>query len=675
MQSESHSNSAAASRSAAHPAHGAGSFQYLPALDGLRAVAVLAVMLYHANVPWVPGGFLGVEMFFVISGYLITSLLLHEWSAQGRIDLGAFWWRRARRLFPALALLLAGVVGFSLIFLPTEVASMRGDVWSTAGYVNNWYQIFSHKSYFESVGRPSLLRHMWSLAVEEQFYLLWPLVFMLALRRLPRAWILVGVILAALASAWWMAGLFQPDRDPSRVYYGTDTRAAGLLIGVALALVWRPGGGQLGAGAWLLDVVGLMAAGTVLGCFVLINEFQPFLYRGGFLLVSLLTAELLMVAAHPRAGLVPRLLSWGPLRWVGLRSYGIYLWHFPVFMLTRPQLDVPMDGPAWLAARFALTFWIAAASYRWLETPIRQGALERAWCAWQNSEGRLRQRHAWAWSLGGGSLASLLVLFSALLSVAKVPPPPDYLARGSASDLRDDPAAGSGVTSFALQALISAQAGAEERSVRPSAPFLEALSQEARRVSNEWAVAQAAAAASNAVIAKLAAESSTRATNVFPLLDGQGITAIGDSVMEGVAADLRRAFGMNSVIDADQGRLPWNTPAIVRHLHTSGRIHPVVILHIGNNGFFSPQVFDEIMAELREARRVVVVNVKAPRRWESINNAMLASAVRSYPNTVLVDWQRASGDQPQLFWKDGIHLRPAGARTYADLIVRAVQHN
>ena len=209
---------------------------------------MLAVIFYHANLPpWLPGGFLGVECFFVISGFLITSLLLAEWERNGRLNFKAFWLRRARRLLPALFLLLIGVLTYCVIFLPGEVAALRRDAGAAAVYVSNWYLIFSHQSYFEAVGRPPLLRHLWSLAVEEQFYLLWPLIFsglMLVNRAAGpekrRRVALLIIIAGALASTALMAALYQPLVDPSRPYYGTDTRAAGLLIGAALALLWAP---------------------------------------------------------------------------------------------------------------------------------------------------------------------------------------------------------------------------------------------------------------------------------------------------------------------------------------------------------------------------------------------------------------------------------------------------
>ena len=215
---------------------------YIPALDGLRALAVMAVLLYHGGVNWIPGGFLGVDVFFVISGYLITSLLLRDWSEHGSIQLGRFYVRRARRLLPALFLMLGVVSLYSLVFLPDTVAELRGAVIATLVYVENWHLISHDVSYFVSAGRPSLLRHVWSLAVEEQFYLLWPLLFSLLLARWGRrSRSLLRVILGgALVSAVLMAVQYQRYGDPSRVYFGTDTRASTLLIGAALAIVWTP---------------------------------------------------------------------------------------------------------------------------------------------------------------------------------------------------------------------------------------------------------------------------------------------------------------------------------------------------------------------------------------------------------------------------------------------------
>ena len=387
---------------------------YSPGLDGLRAFAVIAVLLYHADLAWIPGGFLGVEVFFVISGYLITALLLAEWRQRGRIDLKTFWLRRARRLLPALYVLLVATLTFAVVFLPGEIAGLRGDVLAALGYVTNWYLIFGQESYFEAVGRPSLLQHLWSLAVEEQFYLIWPPILALGLcigaTRLRRRRVLTVVIFGAVASAMAMALLYVPGVDPSRIYYGTDTRATGLLCGAALAFLWSPGDKYRPSEArhhrlglpgrsrfrrrwgWtaplLLDIVGFAALGALVWFCVNLGEFQPFLYSGGFALVGIATTATIMAVVHPHSVIGSRILGSAPLRWVGVRSYGIYLWHWPVFMVTRPDLDVPIDGLPLLALRLSATVVLADLSYRYIETPIRRGALGRAWRTLREAQDR-----------------------------------------------------------------------------------------------------------------------------------------------------------------------------------------------------------------------------------------------------------------------------------------------
>src|SRR5829696_6330293 len=429
---------------------------YSPGLDGLRAFAVIAVLLYHADLAWIPGGFLGVEVFFVISGYLITALLLAEWHQRGRIDLKTFWLRRARRLLPALYVLLVVTLAFAVVFLPGEVAGLRGDVLAAFGYVTNWYLIFGQVSYFESVGRPSLLQHLWSLAVEEQFYLIWPPILTLGLglgaTRLRRRRVLTIALAGAAASAVAMALLYAPGVDPSRIYYGTDTRATGLLCGAALAFLWSPGERYRPAEArhhrlnlplhnrgrfrrrwgWtaplLLDIVGFAALGGLVWFCLHLGEFESFLYKGGFALVALTTAATIMAVVHPHTLIGARLLGSAPLRWVGLRSYSIYLWHWPVFMVTRPELDVPLEGLPLLALRLGATVALAHLSYRYIETPVRRGALGHAWKTLREAQGPLRWQLRLQWA---GVLVPILAscaLLGVAVAQAKPPEKPSYLA-------------------------------------------------------------------------------------------------------------------------------------------------------------------------------------------------------------------------------------------------------
>jgi peptidoglycan/LPS O-acetylase OafA/YrhL/CubicO group peptidase (beta-lactamase class C family) len=360
-----------------------GRLPYVPGLDGLRALAVIAVLFYHADLP-VYGGYLGVESFFVISGFLITALLIADWENHGRVRLRSFWVRRARRLLPALFILLAGVLLFTTIVLPAELTSLTGDTLAAVGYVTNWHLIVSEQSYFDPVERPSLLQHLWSLAVEEQFYILWPLLFGAGMRFLRPRGTLAAMLLGAAGSLALMAILADPGADPSRVYYGTDTRAAPLLLGAALAMVWSPSRAPAltrpGAGV-ALDLAGLLALGGLLVAYALLSEQHPLLYRGGLALVSLATAVAVAAASHPAARIVPWLLERRSLRWIGLRSYSLYLWHWPIFMVTRPGVDLAYDSWVIQLVRFALAFALAALSYSFVELPIRRGALGFIWQA------------------------------------------------------------------------------------------------------------------------------------------------------------------------------------------------------------------------------------------------------------------------------------------------------
>src|SRR4051812_13975229 len=279
---------------------------YMPGIDALRAIAVLAVFFYHVNTGgWMSGGFLGVDVFFVISGYLITALLLSEYRRAGHLDVLRFWMRRARRLLPAVAVMIAVTLVLAAIVIPGDVPSLRGDALASLFYVNNWHLILSDQSYFEQFARPSLFLHLWSLSVEEQFYLLWPLAFAAGMKLLGRKRLLLGALAGAGLSTLLMIILFSPA-SPNRDFYGTDTRAVGLLLGVALAMVWHPSRLRpiTGTGArWILDGVGVLALAMILRTFLEVHDFDPSLYHGGFLLLAFWTALLVGVLAHPAARL------------------------------------------------------------------------------------------------------------------------------------------------------------------------------------------------------------------------------------------------------------------------------------------------------------------------------------------------------------------------------------
>lgn len=335
--------------------------EHVPALDGLRGVAVVGVVAFHLG--HLRGGYLGVDLFFVLSGYLITSLLLVEWEHTGRIGLGAFWSRRARRLLPALFLLIGAVAVYAATSPPALVPSaLRGDALATLGYIANWHAVLAQHGYWELFAAPSLLAHTWSLAIEEQLYVVWPLIVVVALRFGRRALLWTALVLAA-ASALAMIVVHGAGDDTARAYYGTDTRAAAVLVGAALA-AWR---GRRTAMFQLAAVPLAIAWFTVAGT-------SNGLYEGGFALGS--AAGALVVAGVLERGPLTTVLSMRPLRHLGAISYGVYLWHWPVFVV----LDARTSLSGWplLVAKLAITLAISEASFHLLELPIRRGTL-RGW--------------------------------------------------------------------------------------------------------------------------------------------------------------------------------------------------------------------------------------------------------------------------------------------------------
>ncbi len=390
----------------------------MPGLDGLRAIAVLAVICFHLGFGWAPGGLLGVGIFFTLSGYLITDILLGQYMRRGAIHLGRFWLGRARRLLPALFLMLLIVIAWVTIFGPAQPDQFRKAVVSAIFYVNNWQQIAANVSYFSRFAPEQPLNHLWSLSVEEQFYIFWPFILLIGLRFIHeregnglRPKLALWTLGLAIASSILMAVLYHPSLDPSRVYYGTDTRAAGLLFGAALAMVWpsrrlsKRITFQARRNLDLMGVVGLVIiAILILTC----GEFSQFLYRGGFVLLSIATVMVLMPLAHPACKL-GNAVGCKPLRWIGVRSYGIYLWQTPVIVLTSPQGH---HGHSLIrdVLQVAAIFIIASLSWRFVEEPIRHGAI-----------GRLlekRRRVGWGWTTFSPEGRFSLVAFFVLGAVA-----------------------------------------------------------------------------------------------------------------------------------------------------------------------------------------------------------------------------------------------------------------
>ncbi len=586
--------------------------RYLPALDGLRAVAVLGVLLYHADVSWMPGGFLGVDVFFVLSGYLITTLLLEASARMGRPDLKRFYIRRARRLLPAMLAVLIGSTVLVLTIAPDEAGNQQRDLPAALTYVTNWVYVFTDQSYFEATGRPPMLQHLWSLAVEEQFYLIWPWVFIFAWRLGGTARVRRFAGIGALVSTMWMALLsvmhgYPTAADPSRAYFGTDAHAMGILTGAALATLWIPRLARtdiLPGARRVVDASGVLTLLLVLVVFWQTSFDSWLLYRGGFLALSVLVAALIVAVTHP-ASRVGLLLGTAPLRYLGTRSYGIYLWHWPIFLVTRPGLDVPLTGFANLMLRLGLTIGVAELSYRYLEDPVRRLGFAGSWHA-------LADRLA----VGPWILPTLarrpLILVTALGVILLAMTLRLYALPSSADSLH-------GVTSM------SADQGPPDAAAAPEQP-------------------------------------------AAPVTQ-PGYLGLGESVMLGASGALTQTFP-GIAIDAAVGSQETDIQARVKALSAQGQLPSQVILHTGTNGPIAAKSLRTILATLQEAEvtQVVVVNNSVPRRYQDPNNSIFVSVVPEFANAILVDWHAAVLADPSLVNADGVHPSGVGVVAYANLI-------
>lgn len=645
--------------------------RYLPGLDGLRAVSVLAVMLYHAAPGWLPGGFLGVEVFFVISGYLITSLLLSEHASRGRISLRSFWFRRARRLLPALFLLLAAVAFLAATFYREEAAELRAQLVAALTYSTNWFQIAAGQSYFASVERPSPLQHLWSLAIEEQFYLVWPVLLVVVLgaaRRTRRGldrvrpavpgWVLALIGAGAGASALLMAHLYRPALDPSRVYYGTDTRAQGLLLGALLAFVWQPPGRRaerVRRPAPVDDAIGLVGLLGLAWAFLRFAESDRFVFRGGLTLVSVLSVLAIIGVVNPSTLLARHALGNRLLAAVGRRSYALYLWHWPIYVFTRPGLDLPLSRGTALALRFALTFAAAEVSYRYVEVPIRNGALGR-WLAALRSPSPARRAHRRR-GVRTVAIASAMFLGPVTLSLAAANRPLSPVERairfGGASEpeAQAAPAPSPG----------TAPGTAPGTTVAPARPVV------------------------------LAA-----ATN--PPLANRKVTVLADSVLRSGQNTITEGLSQAGWEVDYRARAAWMLYQADESLASEGvPVGATVVIGIGYNTLWErdranfnrwTEMFDtqadELLATLTRlgAQRFVWVTLREPSHevitpegedqyeryvwyFPYVNERLRALRDR-HPNLALADWAAVS-DIPDITY-DAIHLNSAGARLMLDTI-------
>lgn len=648
-----------------------GKSRYLPALDGIRALAVVAVVLYHLNLTWIQGGLLGVTMFFVISGYIITRLLLNEFEQSGRIDLKSFWIRRARRLLPAIGILMVVTIVLCTFFNHVMLTKMRPDILPSLFFVNNWWQIAQNVSYFDALGDPSPLTHFWSLAIEEQFYLIWPpLLLGLLSTHVKKPTIRRIVLGLAAASALAMTLLYNPAVDPSRIYYGTDTRVFSLLLGVWLAFIpprdMSParlmralgldalvnkaranahastgktaveaaasgaangavdGGGDSSTpdaarGAIALtsiDLVGFIGLAGLLALFTLSNGYSAFQYRGGMLLCSAFTM-MLIAACVQDDGLLVRFFSLKPFVWIGKRSYSIYLWHYPLLLLMNPVADI-RQTPWWMTAiQLAVVAAVAECSYRFIETPFRHGALGKCIRRVRQGEEPLQmiQRHIVPFGIAG---VTLLFAIGGLVFVPNT------------SALSEEGAA-----------LLEGNAGGE-----PSEPS-----------ANGDAVADDGEVETD--------------KDGFPA-GAYDVLMIGDSVSLRTIPNFEQTFP-HGHIDAAKNRQFTTGVDLASQYIAGNQAGKIVVIALGTNGLVTDENIDQMMSLLGDKRVVVFMTTRSPQPWVGPTNEAIARAAERYANVRIIDWYGFSEGRNDLFDGDGTHLSSDGAAQFIQLVYDTVR--
>ncbi|MGM9903116.1 MAG: acyltransferase family protein [Enterococcus sp.] len=601
--------------------------RYITGFDGIRSLAVIGVILYHLLPTSMKGGFLGVPIFFVVSGYLITDLLRQEWEQNGKINIWQFYVRRMKRLYPGLVFLLVTASAYITLFQRGLLNNLRGVVLSSLFYVNNWWQIDNGLSYFDRFANESPFTHIWSLAVEGQNYLIWPILFVLLMVFVRKKnWIFYTIMGGAIASAILMMVLYTPNGDPTRVYYGTDTRLFSIWMGSALAFIWPSTRLKKNIPKQAKKVLNL-AGGTSLIALILffffLDDHSNFVYYGGLFLVSLLCMVLVAVTAHPGASL-NKWLTNPVFTWIGKRSYGIYLYQFPVMIFYEAKVSGIADHVLLhMTIEIALILIISELSYRFIERPLARFDYGRTFGVvkgWFTKPIISRQK---PWVVPG-----TLVVIIALVGFVTAP-----------------------------KNAVTADQKQLQQNIAESKKLAEKSQKDQEKTS--YSVDQA-------VLDK------------YDLTKAQGekaqqleLTAFGDSVMLDAATDLKELYP-KVVVDGDVGRQLYTSEPYIEELKKRDLLKDTVLIGLGTNGSFSESQFDSLMQAIGD-RKVYWVNVRVPtKRWQNEVNAMLAEMEKKYDNMTVIDWYDYSNGHSEWFYDDQVHPNPDGMTNYIHLVSQAL---
>ena len=600
--------------------------KYLPSIDSLRALAVLAVIIYHVDVNYLPGGFLGVDLFFVLSGYLISSLIIKEYRKTGSLNLYNFYIRRARRLLPAVYFMIT--VGLVVMVLFNEVLLRKSHLDAIFGYIysSNWWYIFHKLDYFDSFGAQSLFKHLWSLAIEEQFYMIFPLLFLLINRKKKSKdgtyklnknflYVVLGLILVSLIAHILLFDI----NNISRIYFGTDTRAFSLLVGVVGAILYPME--KLHAKVTpqqniMYSVVSLVSIATLITVMIYTSEYNTWLYRGGFLLVAIL-GLIVIISSGKQHTLMSRLLSFKPVVFIGKISYSLYLWHFPVLVLTTPVSEIGNPNIIFVILRVILTFALATASYVFVETPIRKlGFKNYINVIFKKLKKRPRKsRKAYAGIVGLVSVLFLMGIFG-----KSVP--------------------------FISTAFVKEMEANKETQFVNNGNNKE-NNQEKSSDSNKDK--------------KDNKEDKNNSDKKY-----SSVVVMGDSLTVDIGEKFQELYP-GAVIDGKIGRQLYVAVEEAKSYSKYNNENSAIIFQLGTNGPFTESQIEELVKEFDKAD-IYFVNIKVPRAWEKTVNAALKETQEKHSNVKIIDWYSVANSSKDLFEPDRVHLNQTGIAEMVTLI-------
>ena len=629
--------------------------RYISGFDGLRAIGVIGVILYHLMPYTFTGGYLGVPIFMVVSGYLITDLLVQEWEQNHWINLKSFYLRRVKRLYPGLLTMLLATSAYITLFQRQLLYQLHQIVITNILYVYNWWQIGHGQSYFDRfANNESPFTHLWTLSIEGQFYLIWPFIvvaLIIGVKNKGRiARILFG---ASLVSAIWMAVLYHPGADPSRLYYGTDTRVFSILLGAATAFLWPSTALKqkvVTQQRLLLDGIGLASVLGLLALMFNLNAENGWVYRGGMFAFSLIVCLLVAVVAHPGSDW-NRILTNPIFNWLGKRSYGIYLYQFPVMIFFESYFkNIAAHPILYPVIEIGIIFGITELSYRWIEQPLARYQYRKMW---QQLRQFISQPN---WNRTAGVITGLtIVTLIGLVGLVQAPGQPAPNAHKSA---------------LAVNIQKNKKANQKRKAALIAKAKQQNQTKSAKKSQAELDRAAEAAAQKHPVNQEF--EKYGLSQVVLQKAQNMNVTAIGDSVLLDASEPLQKIFP-NMLVDAEVGRQLYQTTPIIKDYVQKGALSKTVLISLGTNGSFSTEQMADFMSAIGSQRQVYWLNAYVPTRpWQNDVNEMLKGAVKKYPNLTVIDWYSQASQHSDWFYQDRVHPNPTGVNEYTAIITKAM---